>query len=120
MAGNELPAWQRSYVVATIAVIGGSLAYVLCDWSGWPRLTFDPYHGSWSWPSGATRAVPINYYGTLLWGAGGGLLGASLAALAMRRRTRGLSSGAITLLTAWSLTAFGFAGWFYTWNLWPF
>ncbi len=115
-----LPRWQRVYAFATAAVIGGALAYALCDWSGWPRLTLDPYRGGWSWPDGPTRTVPINYYGTLLWGAGGAAVGAGLAALATWRRGRPLPATILVLLAAWALTAFVLAGGFYTWSLWPF
>ena len=115
----DVPRWQRVYAIATCAVIGAALAYGLCDWSGWPRLTLEPYQGTWSWPDGPTRPVPINYYGTLLWGAGGALAGGLVGALALRLRPRPLADRLVVLLAAWALTAIVIAAGFYAWNLWP-
>ncbi|MEZ4402292.1 MAG: hypothetical protein R3B06_19865 [Kofleriaceae bacterium] len=113
------PRWARTQLVAVAAIIGGALAYALCDWGGWTRLTFDPYLGTWSWRAGATQPVPINYYGNLLWAAGGSAAGAAIGwglarvpALA-RPAARGLG-------VAWALTAVGLAAFYYLWSLWPF
>ena len=81
------PRWQTVQVIACAAVIGWTMAYVLCDWSGWPRYTFDPYDGAWLWTRGPTPRVPINYMGGLLWGAGG-------AAVAMLIAVGGCGCGA--------------------------
>ena len=67
--------WHRTYVIALAAVIGGALAYALVDWGGWTRATYDPYRDRWSWRGGATPTIGINYYGGLLWGLGGALVG---------------------------------------------
>lgn len=117
MAG-ESGRWRRRYAIAVAAVIGGALAYGLCDWGQWPRLTLEPYGGSWSWPGGPTRTVPINYFGGLLWGAGGAVVGGAIGAvlgprLAQTKATRGLT-------TAWALTAVALVALYFLWTLWPF
>jgi len=114
------PRWQRVFAIATAAVIGWSLAYALADWGGWHRLTYDSHHGSWSWPTGPTPRVPINYYGGLLWGAGGAVVGGAIAALAARAWGRPLPAPVIALLGAWALTGIALTGAYYTWMLWPF
>ncbi len=116
----ERPSWQRVYVIATAAIIGGSLAYFLCDWGGWTRLQYDPYTGAWWWQDGPTQKVAINYYGTVLWALGGGAVGGAVAALALRLHRRPLPSEAIAVLAAWALTGFALGGLYYVWTLWPF
>lgn len=112
------PRWQRTYVVALAAVIGGALAYALADWGGWTRATYDPYRDRWSWRSGATPTIGINYYGGLLWGLGGALVGGALGALASRwPRTR--TATARGLLAAWAFTSVALTGAYYWWSLWP-
>jgi hypothetical protein len=114
------PRWQRVYVITTLAVIGGTLAYALCTWGGWTRLQLDPYSGAWWWQDGPTQTVPINYYGDLLWGLGGAALGGGAGALGTALYRRPLSETTLQLLAAWAITGFLFAGLFYTWSLWPF
>ena len=63
MAGD---AWRRREAAALGAVLVGALCYALADWGGWPRLTFHPYSGGWSWRRGATPTIAINFYGGLL------------------------------------------------------
>lgn len=120
MAGDVMPRWQRVQAIALAAVIGGALAYALCDWSQWPRLHHDPYDGSWWWRDGPTASIPINYHGTILWGLGGAAVGAlgALAATAWWRRP--LPRAVERLGAAWALTAVAFAGAYYLWHLWPF
>ncbi len=114
------PRWQTVQVVGCAAVIGWTLAYVLCDWSGWPRLTFDQYTAAWSWTSGPTPRVPINYMGIILWGMGGGAVAALLALVGLRLWRRPLPPVVLGLASAWALTGVLLAGTYYTWNLWPF
>ncbi|MBK9031879.1 MAG: hypothetical protein IPL61_11225 [Myxococcales bacterium] len=106
-------------IIAMAAVIGGCLAYALADWGGWPRLTYDPYAARWSWRSGATPTVPINYYGGLIWAGAGAALGAVIGAV-VARWPGARTARARALALAWALTAFGLAGTYYLWNLWPF
>lgn len=118
VAGAPAP-WQRVYVIALSAVIGGTIAYAACDWSGWTRLQLDPYRGAWWWQDGPTQKLAINYYGTILWGLGGAAVGGALAALITLRR-RALPAPLVSLLAAWALSGFLLAGVYYTWSLWPF
>jgi hypothetical protein len=114
------PSWHRAYAIATCAVIGGTLAYALCTWGGWTRLQHDPYRDTWWWQAGPTQAIPINYYGDILWGLGGAAAGALVGAAGMRVWRRPLSSSTVSLLAAWAMTCFVLSGLFYTWSLWPF
>jgi hypothetical protein len=116
----ERPAWQTTYVIAVTAIIGGAIAYGMCDWSGWTRLQHDPYSGAWWFEDGPTQKVPINYYGTLLWSVGGAAVGAALAAIATRLHRRPLPPSVISILGAWALTGFALGGLYYVWTLWPF
>ena len=117
---TERPGWQRPYVICTLAVIGGTLAYALCTWGGWTRLQHDPYSGDWWWQAGPTQTIPINYYGDILWGLGGAALGAAVGAAATALHKKPLSGATVGLLAAWAMTSFVLAGLFYTWSLWPF
>ncbi len=115
-----MPTWQRIYIVAQSAVIGFALAYVACDFAAWPRLTYFPYERSWAFIAGYPGPVPSNYVGTILWGVGGAITAAALAFPITLLIARPLHERWLRLLGAWSLTAFIYAGLYYTWNLWPF
>ena len=114
------PRWQTVQVIACAAVIGWTMAYVLCDWSGWPRYTFDPYDGAWLWTRGPTPRVPINYMGGLLWGAGGAAVAMLIAVVGLRLWRRPLPAAALGLAAAWALTGAALAGSYYSWTIWPF
>jgi len=115
-----VPRWQVVYAAVMTAILGWSIAYVLCDWAGWPRLTYFPYEHAWRFVAGKAGQVPMNYVGTILWGLSGGLVGAALGAVGARLWRRPLPQRAIALLGAWAMTAFLYAGSYYMWNLWPF
>lgn len=115
-----MPAWQRAYLTLCVATIGFAFAYVLCDYAGWPRLTYFPYEREWRFVSGYPGAVPMAYVGTLLWGIGGGLVGALSGYLGSRLWNRPLGPDWTRLIGAWSLAAFAYGGLYFTWNLWPF
>jgi hypothetical protein len=112
------PRWQIVYAAATCGVIGWCVAYLLCDALAWPRLTYFPYEGAWALTSGRAQPATMTYVGTVLWGVGGGALGAGAGAVLARLRAP--STRGIQLLGAWALTAFVVAGAYYLWNLWPF
>ncbi|HVV83457.1 MAG TPA: hypothetical protein VHE35_10315 [Kofleriaceae bacterium] len=114
------PRWQSVQAIACAAVVGWTLAYALCDWGGWHRLTYDPYLARWTWTSGPTPRVPINYLGGLLWGLGGAVVGASVAALGLRLWRRPLPPTVLGLAAAWALTGVALAGTYYMWTIWPF
>ena len=120
MTAPARPRWQTVQLVACAAVIGWTLAYALCDWSGWHRLTYDPYLARWSWTTGPTPRVPINYMGGLLWGVGGGAVGAALAAGALWSWRRAVPPALLWLAGAWALTGALLTGTYYTWTIWPF
>jgi hypothetical protein len=115
-----MPRWQRAYVVGTCAVIGFALAYALCDFGGWPRLHYLPYDDEWVVAPAVSGRVAMVYVGTILWGLGGGVVGAGIGGAASLVWKRPLPQVAIGLLGAWALTAFVLAGSYYMWNLYPF
>lgn len=112
--------WQVVYAAAMCGVIGWCVAYLLCDALAWPRLTYFPYEGAWAMTAGRAQPATMTYVGNVLWGVGGGALGAAIGALGARAIRRPLPARAITLLGAWALTAFLLTGLYYLWNLWPF
>ena len=105
---------------ATCAVIGFALAYSLCDFGGWSRWHYLPYHGEWTLAPAVMDSAGMNYLGTFLWGLGGGLVGAGIGGAAALAWNKPLPHTALGLLAAWAMTAFLLAGAYYTWNLWPF
>lgn len=115
-----MPAWQRVYAIAIAAVTAGALTYALCDWGHWTRLHYGPYDGDWSWRGGPTASIPINYFGTILWGLGGALVGAVVGFGATALWRRPLPRAAQQVGTAWAITAALLAGTYYLWHLWPF
>ncbi len=115
-----MPGWQRRYLVVCSGIIGFALAYVLCDYGGWPRLVYFPYEGEFRLVSGPPGAIPMAYVGTVLWGIGGALVGAGTAYLGCILFRRSVSEPALRLTGAWALAAFAYGGLYYTWNLWPF
>jgi hypothetical protein len=113
-----MPRWQRAFVIATCGLIGAALAYSLCEWAQWPRLSYLPVRNTWTmYPPGSS--IAITFVGTVAWGLGGGacgaLVGATLAGLARKP----LPERALQLLGAWSITAILMAGGYFTWTLWP-
>lgn len=115
-----MPAWQRTYFIACSAFIGFAIAYVLCDYGAWPKLTYFPYERVWAVVPPPPGEAPMGYVGMLLWGTGGGLVGAALAALATRWRSRAVAQRWLVLIGAWALAAFVYGGLYFTWSLWPF
>ena len=114
-----MPEWQRRYVVGCCAIIGFALAYVLCDFGMWPRLTYFPYEREFHFVTDP-GSIPSNYLGMVLWGLGGALVAGVLATLAVRRVKLELPRTWVRLFGAWALTSFALAGGYFTWNLWPF
>jgi hypothetical protein len=119
-SSDEAPRWQRHYAAAMSGVIGWCIAYVTCDALAWPRLTYFPYDGSWDLVGGRAAPATMTFFGTVLWGVGGGAVGAALGAIGARLWRRPLPAPLVTLLGAWAITAFALAGLYYLWNLWPF
>jgi hypothetical protein len=117
---RAMPRWQLRYAIACTAIVGWALAYALAGWHQWTRLHYDPLARSWGWQRHAASPVPIDYWGLALWGAGGAALGAALALVAGRLWRRPLPPSVLTILGAWAITAFLYAGTYFTWSLWPF
>ena len=108
------------YLIACAAIVGYTVAYGLCDFSGWPRLTYFPLHREWDVVVRPRSPYPMNYVGTTLWGVGGAVIAAAIAAVATRLARGPLPARWLHLSGAWALTAFALVGFYYTWNLWPF
>jgi hypothetical protein len=114
-----VPAWQRRFLVATAAIVGYSVGYVLCDFGGFSKLTYEPVERVWHFTDRPTP-LSMQYLGIVLWGVCGALVAGGLAYGATRLVDREVSGQVNTLAGAWALTAFGYAGLYYTWGLWPF
>ncbi len=115
-----MPRWQRVYLVVCCAIIGFVLAYVLCDYGQWPRLTYFPYEREWHWVAGYPGDIPMMLVGTVLWGIGGAAVGMAVAVLGSMLWRRPMTATGLQLYGAWALAAFAYGGLYYTWNLWPF
>lgn len=115
-----MPVWQRNYLVVCAAFIGFAMAYVLCDFGGWSRLTYYPYEREWRMVVRPVSDVPMMYVGTVLWGLGGAVSGGALVHGVCRVLNRPVTERWLRLAGAWALAAFVYAGLYYTWNIWPF
>jgi len=113
-----MPRWQRAYVIAMCAIIGGAFAYAACDWGHWPRLTYRPLTGDIMMKE-PVAAVSINYLGTVAWGLGGAGCGALVGYALCAATRKAWPDLALQLFGAWAITAILLAGSYYTWNLWP-
>lgn len=114
-----MPAWQRRFVIACAAVIGYCVAYVVCDFGGFSKLTYDPLDRTWFFTDQPTP-IAMGYLGIVLWGLGGAAVASAIAYVATRLLDRELPGQVNNLMGAWALTAFAYAGVYYTWGLWPF
>ena len=112
-----MPRWQRAYVIAMCALIGGAFAYAACEWGQWPRLRYLPLTGDMTMSS--TPSLSITYLGVVAWGIGGAICGAVVGAIACRVVPRPWPDRVLHLFGLWALTAIVLAGSYYTWSLWP-
>ena len=108
------------YFGTCAGVVGFSLAYLLCDYGGWPRLTYFPYEGGWGTTSGWPGAIPMNYVGTFLWGLAGALVLAAATVCGCALWRREAPERWLLLAGAWAVSSAGLTGLYFTWNLWPF
>jgi hypothetical protein len=113
-----MPRWQRAYVIAMCAVIGGAFAYAACDWAQWPRLTYYPLTGALAMEARA-GAITINYLGVFAWGVGGAAVGAIAGWLLSTITRKPWRVQTLQVFGAWAITAVVLTGMYYTWNLWP-
>lgn len=113
-----MPRWQRAYVLATCAVIGGAFAYAAADWGQWPRLTYMPLRGELAMKV-APGTIGMTYFGQLAWGAGGAAVGAIVGAVLCRVWSNAWPARRLHLFGAWAITAVVLAGCYFWWTLWP-
>lgn len=107
-------------MIVCAGVIGFCLAYAASAYASWPRLAYLPVERSWTVVSGPGGPLASTYLGTVLWGLGGAALAAGLVGLATLVIRRELSRRWLDLARAWAITAFLFAGSYFTWKEWPF
>lgn len=112
------PRWQRAYVIAMCAIIGGAFAYAACDWGRWPRLTYFPFREAIEL-STATSPTAMIYLGLVAWGLGGTACGALVGAGLLAAVPRPWPDRVLHLFGAWAITAILLAGGYFTWSLWP-
>jgi len=117
---SGVPRWQRIFVISCVAVIGYALAYTLADFGQWPRLMYFPFEREWGWYRTPPGPAPMPYLGLVLWGVLGAAFGILGAVAGCRLRRQPVSDTMLKLWGSWALTAFAFAGLYFTWNLWPF
>ena len=115
-----MPRWQVAYLAGCMALAGGALAYLLCDFGGWPMLMYDPYKHEWLVASKPPAPTVLIYPGMMLWGFCGAMTSAALSVVAGQRRRTPLSDGALLLAGAWGITAVLIAALYFLWGLWPF
>src|SRR5205814_1739696 len=84
------------------AVLGWTLGVVIPTYGRWPMLLYDPAARRWFFAR-ASAALPIGYYGLLLYAAAFGALGTALGAVAARKVRR--RDEPFWLGTAWVTTA---------------
>ncbi len=111
---------QVAYVAACVAVIFGSLCYMLSDFAGWPLLIYEPYERAWLVASEPPSVAAMLFPGMLLWGLGGALLGAASSLVIVSKLQRPLSTSAVILLGAWAASSTAFTAMYFLWGLWPF
>ena len=114
-----MPLWQRRYLTVCGAIIGYCIGYVVCDFAGWPKLTYAPLDRAWYFTA-TPSPLDMAYLGIVLWALSAALIGGGMVAVATRIAKRELPQTINNLAGAWTLTAFGYAGLYYTWGLWPF
>ena len=113
-----MPRWQRAYVIAMCAIIGGAFAYAACAWGEWPKLTIQPLTGNVMMKA-PTTMVTVNYLGIFAWGLGGAAVGAIVGSVLCTIGRKPWTDRTLQLFGAWAITGIVLAGSYYTWNLWP-
>ncbi len=111
---------QVAYAAACMAVIGGTLCYMLCDFAGWPLLIYEPYERNWVVSTELPSAAAMLYPGMVLWGLCGAFVCAAGSLVVAQKRKAPLSARAATLLGSWALSCTGFTAMYFLWGLWPF
>ena len=107
---------SREVFRAGAAVIGFVLAYALPPYAKLPNLFYDPV-GRRFFVSATAGAVPMSYYGLLIYGSVGAAIGFLLATAAVRRDTVGESVH--LLWPAWVATSVLIVMAYFAWGNWP-
>ena len=116
---SAAPTWQRVYVAACAGATAFCLIYGAVDYLRVPRLFHYQAEHLLRLEARAVGPEPAGYVGLWVWALCAGALVAGLGYLAVRVRRTPLGEPALGLWLAWTLTAFGFVGAYFTWNNWP-
>ena len=109
---------EAGYLAGCAAAIGAALGYALPAYAHLPNLYYDPIARRFLF-GGRPGAIPMGYYGQLLYALAAAILcSAATYAIASRRR-QPISVRAVGLAAAWALTALGLVAAYFTWNNWP-
>jgi hypothetical protein len=109
--------WYRTYTMACMAIIGGVIAYCGSDFGKWPRLTVGLLSHRITLSEWAVDG-DILYWGTLVWGVSGAIVGAALGAgIATVVRPTTI---VLRLMGAWALGCLLLGSMYVVWSLWPF
>ena len=109
---------EAGYLGGCAAAIGGALGYALPAYAHLHNLYYDPIARRFLFGA-RPGAIPMGYYGQLLYALAGALLcGAATWAIATVRK-RPLSDQAVGMAATWALTALGLVTAYFTWNNWP-
>ncbi len=103
-----------------MALAGGALAYLLCDFGKWPMLMYEVYGREWLVASKPPAPSVMVYPGMMLWGFCGAMTSAALGVAVGQRRRKALSEATLRLAGAWAITAVLVTALYFLWGLWPF
>jgi hypothetical protein len=103
-----------------MAVVGGAIAYLLCDFGGWPMLMYEPYEHEWLVARMPPTAAAMVYPGMILWGFCGALSSSALTLVVASRVSRPASDSLLRLVGGWALTSVLVTALYFLWGLWPF
>jgi hypothetical protein len=115
-----VPRWQRLYLVACAAVIGGALTAIVSQYAGWPRPSYHPYRRELTFGPPIGSAIELGFLGVAAWALAGALIAAAVVAALAAARRRPLGDGALRLCGGWALPAAGLSLLYSLWTLWPF
>ena len=115
-----MPRWQVAYLAGCMAVVGGAIAYLMCDFGGWPMLMYEPYEDRWLVARMPPTTAAMVYPGMILWGACGALVSSALTLVIASRVSWKPSDSALQLVGGWALTSVLVTALYFLWGLWPF
>lgn len=109
---------SRVYLVGCAALIGYAIGYALPAYARLPSLYYDPLARRFLFGA-RPGPLPMGYLGQVIDGVLGGLVAASVVALATMRGRAEPGESSLGLAAAWALTALALVGAYFTWNNWP-